>query len=102
MLTTSLGLRTGSLGISADHEQLCAYKLPVKLGRPVLEQEIQNLNQVLVELIERCALRVCPWESGDVAHVQPCIRATFYDGGVGSHGRFPDVDSTTRAGGMLP
>ncbi len=95
MITTSRGLRTGNLGISADQKELRADELPFKIRRAILEQEFQDFNQVLVELIKRVALRVRPWESGNVADVQPSVWTAFNNRGVRSHDLSPVADSIT-------
>ena len=87
MLTTSLGLRIGSLGTSTYSNKLCSDELGFDLRLSVFQQHRQNFAKVHVQLIKRLGLRVCTWKTRDEAHEEAGFRRPFNDRGVRLHTR---------------
>jgi hypothetical protein len=54
-------------------DQLRADKLALQSRLPVLQQHADDLLEVLLQLVQGSALRVCARESGDVADIKPGV-----------------------------
>jgi hypothetical protein len=79
ILTTSRGLRTGTLPISVQLDRLRSNKLRFHLWLTVFKKHRNDLTQVFVQLIECFALRVSTRKSGYVSNVQASLDTLFYD-----------------------
>ena len=95
MLTTSLGLRIGSLGNSTYSNKLCSDELGFDLWLSIFQEHGQNLAEVRVQLIERFRLRVCTGETRNEAYEEAGLRRPFDDCGVRLHAR--ETNTTGRA-----
>ncbi len=85
MLTTSLGLRTGSFGTSTYFDDLSSDELGLDLGFSIFEQHGDDFTQIRVQLIERLGLRVCSRKTRDESDEKAGFRRALDDGGEGLH-----------------
>jgi len=84
-------------GLSSD-------KLGIERGVSVLQQHGHNFLKVLVQFIQRFALRMCAGKSWNVSDIQSCVRAPLHHCRVGLHGQnlscqHPNVKAQ---GGLIP
>jgi hypothetical protein len=60
-------------------------KLRFQPWLPILKQHGYHLPEIVLQFIERLALRVGAWKTGHEANEQPGFRALFHDGGERMH-----------------
>ena len=85
MLTTSLGLRTGSFGTSTYLDKLRSHELSLDLRFSIFEEQRQNFAEVCIQLVKRFGLRVRSRKPGDEADEETGFRRPFDNGGIGLH-----------------
>jgi hypothetical protein len=70
---------------SGDRDVLHADKLGLQIWLTVFEKHGDDFLEVVVQLVERLALRVGARKAGDKSHKEICLGAAFDHGGIGSH-----------------
>jgi hypothetical protein len=68
------------------HHLLDSDKLSFQVRLSILQEHFDYLEEIPVQLIKGCALRVGPWKTRHVADIKPSVRTFFYYSGIASHG----------------
>src|SRR5437763_7288115 len=68
-----------------DRNALRTDELRFESGFSILQEHFDDLTQVLLQFIESLTLRMCSWESGDVADIIASVGAAFDDRSVNPH-----------------
>ena len=80
------GFQDGNPTHTSPHlNHLCSHKLRIQRGFTILEKHPNDLLEVLLQFVEGTPLGMGTLQSGNVAHIQPGLRATLDDSGETSH-----------------